>query len=104
LGGSIERVQVKTSICRVRGRFIVQLSTRGGNQSWSGTIKYQGPARCDRVFVHVGDGRRWYIPAGALGGRSTISVAASKYGEYEIEPGRPLPWFSGTPLEGETLD
>ncbi len=58
-----------------------------------------GPRPLDRLFVHAGDGRRWYIPAAALGGRPAITVAGSKYGEFEIESGRSLPWFSEPPHE-----
>jgi PD-(D/E)XK nuclease superfamily protein len=93
-GGRVDRVQVKTSTCRARGRFIVQLRTRGGNQSWTGTVKYLGPDRCDRLFVHTGDGRRWFIPVSALGGRSAIAVGGPKYSEFEVEPGGPLPLFT----------
>jgi hypothetical protein len=98
-GDQLLRVQVKTSICWARGRFVVQLSTRGGNQSWNGTIKYLGPERCDRLFVHAGDGRRWFIPVSVLGGRSAIAVGGPKYAEFEIEPGGPLPWFANTTEE-----
>jgi hypothetical protein len=90
-GGRVERVQVKTSVCRVRDRFVVQLSTRGGNQSWSRTIKYLTRTRCDSVFVHVGDGRRWLIPVSALGGNSAITLGGPKYAEFEVEPGGALP-------------
>jgi len=101
-GGRVERVQVKTSICWARGRFIVQLSTRGGNQSWNRTIKYLGPERCDRLFVHVGDGRRWYIPVGALGGRSALALGGPKYAEFEIDAGNPLPLFGALPTRLES--
>lgn len=102
-GDRLERVQVKTSIAWGRGRFQVALRTSGGNQSWNGVIKYLGPDRCDRVFVHTGDGRRWYIPAGALGGRSAICLGGPKYSEFEVEPGWPLPWFrSGAGHGGES--
>jgi hypothetical protein len=90
-GDRVERVQVKTSSCRVGNRYVVQLSTRGGNQSWSGTIKYLDRSRCDSLFVHVADGRRWYIPATALGARSGITLGGPKYAEFEVEPGRSLP-------------
>ncbi len=90
-GERIERVQVKTSICRVGERFVVQLSTRGGNQSWNGTIKYLDAARCDSVFAHVGDGRRWHIPVRALDGGSAITLGGPKYADFEVEPGDPLP-------------
>jgi hypothetical protein len=42
------------------------------------------------VFVHVDDGRRWYIPACALGGHSHVSSVGRKYAEFEIEAGPPL--------------
>ena len=66
------------------------LRTRGGNQSWNGLVKRLDPARCDAVFVHVGDGRRWYIPARALGGGSGIVLGGPRYAESEVEPGQPL--------------
>ena len=89
--GRIERVQVKTSVAWHNHRFVVSICTRGGNRSWNGVIKRLDSSRCDRVFVHVGDGRRWFIPAAALGGSSGISLGGPKYAEYEIEPGEPLP-------------
>jgi hypothetical protein len=89
-GGRLLRVQVKTSTYRRLRRWVVQLATRGGNQSWSGTVKRLDQSRCDSVFIHVGDGRRWYLPAGALGGCSAICLGGPKYSEYEIEPAMPL--------------
>jgi hypothetical protein len=89
-GDRIERVQVKTSTCWARNRFVVALCTRGGNQSWNGIIKRLDAKRCESVFVHVGDGRRWYIPATALGGGSAITLGGPKYAEYEVESGEPL--------------
>ena len=85
------RVQVKTSISWHRKRYIVALCTRGGNQSWNGVVKRLDATRCDQLFVHVGDGRRWFIPASVLGGGSAIVVGGPKYGDYEVEPGEPLP-------------
>ena len=90
LHGQLLRVQVKTSICRANGRWVVALCTRGGNQSWNGVVKRISASRCDALFVHVGDGRRWYIPASALGGGSAIVLGGPKYAEYEVEPGEPL--------------
>lgn len=67
-GGRLLRVQVKTSSYRKRSpqRWRVFISTRGGNQSWTGLAKYFDADRCDYLFVHVGDGRRWFIPSRAL--------------------------------------
>jgi PD-(D/E)XK endonuclease len=89
-GDHVDRVQVKTSTCWVKNRFVASLCTRGGNQSWSGIVKRLDATRCDTVFIHVGDGRRWYIPATALGGGSSILLGGPKYAEYEVEPGEPL--------------
>ncbi len=92
LGGRPLQVEVKTSTHRTRsGNWAVLVSTRGGNQSWTGLVKYFDRTRCDYLFVHVGDGRRWFIPASELGGRSAIHVGGMKYAEFEVEQGRPIP-------------
>ena len=87
------RVQVKTCTRRApaTAHWTVMLCTRGGNQSWSGTTKYFDPARCDYLFVHVCDGRRWFIPTNVVEGRTAITLGGPKYAEFEIEPGHPLP-------------
>jgi hypothetical protein len=90
LGGQLLRVEVKTSTCRSKGRWCVLIATRGGNQSWSGLVKRFDASRCDYLFAHVGDGRRWLIPTGALDGRTGLSLGGPKYSEFEIEQGRPL--------------
>lgn len=66
------------------------ISTRGGNQSWSDLVKYFDGKRCDYLFVLVADGRQWFIPTGALDGRSAVTLGGAKYSAFEIEPGRPL--------------
>ena len=73
------------------GNFAVAVCTRGGNQSWSGTTKRFDPRRCDYVFVHVGDGRRWFILASRIEGETAIAIGGRKYSEFEIEPGPPFP-------------
>jgi hypothetical protein len=90
-GDRIDRVQVKTSGFWRNGRWEVRISTSGGNQSWNGIVKYMDPSRCDRLFVHVGDGRRWFIPSTSLGGRSGILLGGPRYAQFEIDPGRELP-------------
>jgi hypothetical protein len=86
----LARVQVKT--CRVveRRRWHVQLATRGGNQSWSGVVKHFSSQRADYLFVHVADGRRWFIPATEVGGGTGILLGGPKYAAFEVEPGRPF--------------
>jgi hypothetical protein len=91
LDGRLLRVQVKTSIYRANDRWVVALCTRGGNQSWNGVVKRVDSSRCDSVFVHVGDGRRWFIPVSALGGGSGLLLGGPKYANFEVEPGDPLP-------------
>jgi Holliday junction resolvase-like predicted endonuclease len=89
--GIVLQVEVKTTNRQTAsGRWDVHISTRGGNQSWSGIAKYFDRTRCDFLFVHVGDGRRWFIPSGAVDGRTGLTLGGSKYSEYEVEHGRPL--------------
>jgi hypothetical protein len=90
-GDELVRVQVKTASHLRRGRWEVMLCTMGGNQSWNGVVKRIDPARCDVVFVHVGDGRRWYIPVSAIDGGRGILLGGPKYAEFEVERGDPLP-------------
>ncbi|TMK67697.1 MAG: hypothetical protein E6G53_02040 [Actinobacteria bacterium] len=91
LDGKILRVQVKTCRYFVKGRWGVQVCTRGGNQSWTGTSKFMTADRCDYLFVLVGDGRRWFIPAKKLGGRNRVCVGGPKYAVFEVARGAPLP-------------
>src|SRR5436309_1637578 len=65
-GEELVRVQVKTSTCREKNRWDVSVCTRGGNQSWNGLVKKLDPERYDYLFVHAGDGRRWFIPSTAV--------------------------------------
>jgi hypothetical protein len=90
-GEALHRVQVKTATGYRKRRWEVSVCTRGGNQSWSGMVKLFSASRCDRLFVLVGDGRRWFIPAGAVEGGAGIRLGGPKYARFEIEPGRPLP-------------
>lgn len=85
------RVQVKTTTQYVKRRWAVTICTRGGNRSWNGLVKRFSAERCDRLFVLVADGRRWFIPAAAVEGGSGVSLGGPKYAEFEVEAGRPLP-------------
>lgn len=105
--GRLIRVEVKTSTCERNGRWIVLISTRGGNQSWSGLVKYFDPARCDFLFVLVGDGRRWMIPTPALECESGLSLGGKKYAEFEVDRGAPLrtkPSLESPPTRGSSGD
>jgi hypothetical protein len=89
-GNGLVRVQVKTSTFYERRRWHVMVCTRGGNRSWNGVVKYLDPSAYDYVFVLVGDGRRWFIPADEVGGRAHIVLGGPKYSAYEIHPDSPL--------------
>ena len=90
LEGRLIRVQVKTSTVYRNNRFEVSLATRGGNQSWSGLVNNFCPTQCDYLFVHCGNGRRWFIPSGAVDGATGILLGGPKYDDYEVEPGDAL--------------
>jgi hypothetical protein len=94
LGDQVLRVQVKTTRCARRGRWEVTVATRGGNQSWSGVAKLLDRSRFDYLFVVVGDGRRWFIPADRVDGVSGLLLGGPKYAEFEVEQGDPIPGCS----------
>jgi Holliday junction resolvase-like predicted endonuclease len=106
IDGVVLRVEVKTATHQTpAGRWDVQIATRGGNRSWNGVAKYFDRARCDYLFVHVGNGRRWLIPSGAIEGRTGLTLGGPKYSGYEVERGRSLlGWANGDPgLESTQL-
>ena len=89
--GRLMRVQVKTSTFLQRTpnghqRWAVSICTNGGNQSWTGTTKWFDANKVDVVFVVVGDGRRWLIPASDIESTNGLNLGGPKYGQYEIEP------------------
>jgi hypothetical protein len=110
--GRMLRVQVKTSTCRTQAldgtdRWNVALATNGGNQSWNRVAKTFDPSRFELLFVLVGDGRRWLIPADAIEATRGLNLGGTKYSEFEIERGgaiddlvydKPAPLESKSPL------
>ena len=89
------RVQVKTCGFKRNGRWEVELGTHGGNQSWNGLVKRFSSQRVDFVFVHVADGRRWFIPSDQVEGARKILLGGPNYAAFEVEPGRPFEAASG---------
>lgn len=94
-GRRLLRVQVKTSTYRratSRGvrNWQVAIATNGGNRSWSGIAKVFDPSRVDYLFVLVGDGRRWFIPASMVEAKRHIALGGAKYSEFEVESGTPF--------------
>src|SRR3954454_1179345 len=86
-GDRICRVEVKTCTAFRNRRWVASICTRGGNQSRSGFVKHWDPTRCEYLVVHVGDGRRWCIPSGAVDGRNAVVLGGPKYSAYEVDPG-----------------
>jgi hypothetical protein len=89
------RVQVKTSTFRDatkagEERWRISIATNGGNRSWTGLAKKFDPARVDYLFVLVGDGRRWFIPAPFVEAQRSIALGGAKYSEFEVERGTPF--------------
>ena len=84
------RIEVKTGTHRVGNGWCVPIATSGGNQSWNRIVKQFDPDRCDFLFVHVGDGRRWFIPTHAVECSRSITLGGEKYDAFEIDHGKPL--------------
>ena len=91
LDGRVLRVQVKTTRGFRLRRWEVTVATRGGNQRWNRVAKLLDISRFDYLFVLVGDGRRWFIPAECIGGTSALRLGGPKYAEFEVERGYPIP-------------
>lgn len=89
------RVQVKTSTFRGEiksgtERWRISIATNGGNRSWTGLAKKFDATRVDYLFVLVGDGRRWFIPASFVEAARSIALGGTKYSEFEVERGTPF--------------
>ena len=91
LDGQVLRVQVKTTRCIRRGRWEAMVATRGGNQSWNRVAKLLDRSRFDYLFVLVGDGRPWFIPAERADGVAGLRLGGPKYDDFEVERGDPIP-------------
>jgi len=82
-GGQLQRVQVKTTTQRSgRGHFIVQLCTRGGNQSFQTTKPFDAAA-CDLLYVLTDDVQRFRIPVEAFTARTSLTLNA-RFGPYAV--------------------
>ncbi len=90
LPNRVARGQVKTTGCYRNGRWEVSICTRGGNQSWNGIVRRFSSDRCDYLFVHVADGRRWLIPSDQVEGGTGVLLGGPKYEQYEVDRGRPF--------------
>jgi PD-(D/E)XK endonuclease len=78
------RVQVKTSTALRNDRYEVSLATKGGNRSWSGRVKTIDASRYEYLFVLVGDGRQWFIPAAQIAAKTMVLSGGPKYAAFEV--------------------
>ena len=76
---------VRASSATVAGasRSAREAATRAG----TGSSSTSRATRCDYLFVLVGDGRRWLIPAGASRARPAHRARRPEVRAYEVEPG-----------------
>lgn len=93
--GRLIRIQVKTTTYRRvnpagEKRWNVSIKTHGGNRSWNGVAKRFDFTKVDALFVLVGDGRRWLIPACATEATSDLKLGGRKYSEFELESAEPI--------------
>jgi hypothetical protein len=92
--GPPARVQVKTSACSRNERWVVAVCTRGGNRSWNGVVKKLDASSYDFLFVHVGDGRRWFMPSQVVKAGCGLCLGGPKYSQFEVASAEPLPAHS----------
>jgi len=82
-GTTLSKVQVKTSGCKVRGGYQVNLVTAG-----STPISYKRRVREDNdydiLFVLSEDDRCWLIPTENIDAKTALVVGTKKYKDYEI--------------------
>jgi hypothetical protein len=82
-GDRLHRVQVKTTTRRSPGgRYLVQLCTRGGNQSFH-TTKHFDPDTSDLLYVLTDDRTRYLIPTVAISARSVLTLNA-RYDAHRV--------------------
>ncbi len=90
--GELQRVEVKTTTCRnSRGRFVVQIATSGGNQSWTGMVKAFDPTRVDLLFVLTDDGDEYVIPTDRVIARTKLTLSPAVERFRVVDHGRAQP-------------
>jgi hypothetical protein len=74
--GRLQRVEVKTTTYKTpRGRYVVQIKTCGGNQSWNGTVKHFDPTEVELLYVLTDDQEEYVIPTEHVRSRNTLSLS-----------------------------
>jgi hypothetical protein len=82
-GGSLARVQVRTTTVREGRSYVVGLKTVGGNKTQLIT-KVFDPSAYEWLFVVCGDATAYLIPATAISARYSIFLGR-RYEQYRLE-------------------
>ncbi|MCB0928919.1 MAG: group I intron-associated PD-(D/E)XK endonuclease [Mycolicibacterium insubricum] len=88
MGGSAQRIQVKTTTVKQSKSWTVWISNSGKERAT------YGPDEIDQFFVVDGDFNFYLIPIAAVGGLTAIHLSA--YREYQLPPMAPTPSAAGT--------
>ena len=81
--GKMNRVSVKTTSYKLKsGHYNFNLSTKGGNRSYS-TIKKFNNNNCEYVFVVTGDETKYLIPSSEINSKNTLTLY-SPLDKYKI--------------------
>lgn len=70
----LDRVQVKTTSYKRRGKFTVSLSVKGGNRTSKGRIKKIDKSKVDSVFVITADNTCYWIPTHCIESEYSITL------------------------------
>lgn len=81
--GKLETVQVKTATQKDGNIYVVELQTKGGNQSWSGIVKTLKDTEVDLLFVVTKAGTTYLIPVSEITNRATLNLG-NKYEKYRV--------------------
>lgn len=83
-GETLYRVEVKTSRNEARGKYNVELRTKGGyHKSGSGAVATPSIKDSDYVYVMTANHLRYLIPTAVIAGKQYLTLGP-KYDEYLV--------------------
>jgi hypothetical protein len=92
--GQLRRVQVKTTTYQLRGSYVVQLRTSGGEMYPVSPIRRISTDECHLLFVLSGDGNAWQFPAADVAGLATLTLNRQRRGNM-VDAYTPILPFGG---------
>ena len=83
--GVLETVQVKTTSYMPKDKkyYIVELRVMGGNQSWSGVVKYFNKNIVNHVFVLTESGDKYFIPSNEIKAKCALTLG-KEYEKFKV--------------------